>query len=126
MEHTDNFYLSLEERNAILDLPHTETLIPIHRNHSDIVKFDDEYETGYSSVSCYLKEFLSGAPQATAQRFGPAMQVSPGNSLECGEELNNLGGYTEVSEFLQKLHARKCPYRDRKNAVSQRVKSMSE
>lgn len=46
-----------------------ETKIPLHADHSMIVKFDNRNALGYRSALDKLKEFEKDAPRVVASRF---------------------------------------------------------
>jgi hypothetical protein len=56
--------------SALLELPdHMEEKIPLHADHSLIVKFNTQNDQGYSSALAKLKQFERDAPSVVAARF---------------------------------------------------------
>lgn len=61
---------AVETDSAMLDLPdHMEDKIPLHADHSQIVKFDNRNAPGYRSALDRLKQFEQDAPKIVASRF---------------------------------------------------------
>jgi hypothetical protein len=56
--------------SALLQLPdHVEDKVPLHADHSMIVKFDKRDAAGYQSVRNRLQQFSKDAPSVVAARF---------------------------------------------------------
>jgi hypothetical protein len=56
--------------SAVLQLPDSmETKIPLHLDHSQMVKFDNRNVEGYKSALHYLAEFEKSAPGVVFTRF---------------------------------------------------------
>lgn len=65
------FITALTTDSAILHLPDVmEDKVPIHADHSQIVKFDSKNAPGYRSALAKLKQFEKDAPAVVAARFG--------------------------------------------------------
>lgn len=61
----------MDTESALLRLPdHIENKIPLHADHSMIIKFDNKNALGYRSALHRLKEFEKNAPSVVAARFG--------------------------------------------------------
>jgi hypothetical protein len=57
--------------SAILQLPDSiEVKIPVHADHSQIVKFDNKNAETYQAVLGYLKQFEKDAEKIVSNRFG--------------------------------------------------------
>lgn len=57
--------------SALLQLPDSiEVKIPLHADHSSIVKFNSKTSPGYTSALEHLKRFEQDAPSIVAARFG--------------------------------------------------------
>ena len=69
-ERTGDFVTTVDSDSALLQLPdHTEDKIPLHADHSTIVKFDNRNNPGYRSAIDKLKHFEQDAPGVIAARF---------------------------------------------------------
>ena len=69
-KRTGNFVTAVDTDSALLQLPdHMEVKIPLHANHSTIVKFDTRNALGYKSALDKLRQFEQDAPQVVAARF---------------------------------------------------------
>ena len=67
---TGDYFTSLESERAVLQLPkQIETLIPLHSDHSGIVKFDNRNESGYRHTIEYLQSFEQDALAVVQARF---------------------------------------------------------
>ena len=61
---------ALKTDSALLELPdQIEDKIPLHANHSQIVKFDSRTDQGYQSALGKLMQFQEHAPRVVAERF---------------------------------------------------------
>lgn len=68
---TGNFATAVDTDSALLQLPdHMEDKIPLHTDHSMIVKFDNKNALGYKSTLDRLKQFEQDALGVVAARFG--------------------------------------------------------
>lgn len=47
-----------------------EDKVPLHADHSMIIKFDTQTATGYRTALDRLRRFAQDAPQVVAARFG--------------------------------------------------------
>lgn len=57
--------------SALLQLPdHIEDKVPLHADHSMVVKFDTRNAAGYRTALDKLREFSIDAPSVVAARFG--------------------------------------------------------
>jgi hypothetical protein len=57
--------------SALLQLPdHVEDKVPLHADHSMIVKFDKRDAPGYRMALDRLRQFSKDAPSVVAARFG--------------------------------------------------------
>jgi hypothetical protein len=62
--------------SAILQLPDSiEVKIPVHADHSQIVKFDNKNADTYQAALGYLKQFEKDAGKIISSRFGMWVQV---------------------------------------------------
>ncbi|KKZ67173.1 hypothetical protein EMCG_07118 [[Emmonsia] crescens] len=67
---TGKFATTVEMDSAMLQLPdHLEDKIPLHEDHSSIVKFDSKSAQGYRSAIRNLKQFEQEAPLIISSRF---------------------------------------------------------
>lgn len=56
--------------SALLQLPdHVEDKVPLHADHSMIVKFDTRNAAGYRTALDKLRQFAKDAPPVVAARF---------------------------------------------------------
>ena len=61
----------MDADTALLQLPdHIEDKVPLHADHSTIVKFDSRNAPGYRTALDKLKQFEKDAPAVVAARFG--------------------------------------------------------
>ena len=61
---------AVDTDSALLQLPdHMEHKIPLHADHSMIVRFDSKNAVGYRSALDRLKQFEQDAPGVIAARF---------------------------------------------------------
>jgi protein SERAC1 len=64
--------------SAVLQLPDSmETKIPLHLDHSQMVKFDNTNLEGYKCAVHYLAEFEKNAPTVVASRFCKSFELNP-------------------------------------------------
>lgn len=62
---------TVDAESALLQLPdHIEVKVPLHTDHSMIVKFDKRDASGYGTALDRLNQFLKDAPSVVASRFG--------------------------------------------------------
>ncbi|KAH7385972.1 hypothetical protein BKA66DRAFT_490292 [Pyrenochaeta sp. MPI-SDFR-AT-0127] len=65
-----DFYTAVDTDSALLQLPDSiEDKIPLHLDHSMMVKFDNKNAQGYSSALDKLQQFERDAPRVVADRF---------------------------------------------------------
>jgi hypothetical protein len=56
--------------SALLQLPdHVEDKVPLHADHSMVVKFDTRNAAGYRTALEKLRQFSQDAPSVVAARF---------------------------------------------------------
>ena len=61
----------VDTNSALLELPdHIEEKIPLHADHSQLVKFNTRNDQGYRSVRDKLIQFERDALTVVAARFG--------------------------------------------------------
>lgn len=66
-----DFVTTLGVDSALLQLPdHIEDKVPLHADHSMIVKFDTRNEAGYRTALDRLRQFSKDAPSVVTVRFG--------------------------------------------------------
>ncbi|KAF7502176.1 hypothetical protein GJ744_006772 [Endocarpon pusillum] len=69
-KRTGDFVTAVDTESALLQLPGSmEEKIPLHADHSMIVKFDSKNTRGYSSARDKLRQFEQDAPRVVAARF---------------------------------------------------------
>lgn len=57
--------------SALLQLPdHVEDKVPLHADHSMVIKFDTRNAPGYQTAFDRLRQFVHDAPSVVAARFG--------------------------------------------------------
>jgi hypothetical protein len=57
--------------SALLQLPdHVEDKVPLHADHSTVIKFDTRNAAGYRTAVDRLRQFVHDAPSVVAARFG--------------------------------------------------------
>ncbi|KAI9677233.1 MAG: hypothetical protein M1822_008182 [Bathelium mastoideum] len=94
-ERTGEPVTAVEVDSALLQLPdHLEEKIPLHADHSQIVKFNSRSDKGYTSALGKLKQFEQDAPSVVAARFGSSQArlldprlASPADSAMSGNTL---------------------------------------
>jgi hypothetical protein len=68
---TGSYITAIDTDSAALQLPsQMETRIPLHADHSKIVKFDSKNASGYKFALEKLREFVMDAPIVVEKRFG--------------------------------------------------------
>jgi hypothetical protein len=61
---------TVDADSALLQLPdHIEEKVPLHADHSTVVKFDTRNAAGYRTALDKLRQFLKKAPSVVAARF---------------------------------------------------------
>jgi len=61
---------AVETGSALLELPDSiESKIPVNKDHSQIVKFDNRNNVTYQTVIGYLKQFEQDARKVVSDRF---------------------------------------------------------
>jgi hypothetical protein len=69
-KRTGEFITTVDADSALLQLPdHIEEKVPLHADHSTIVKFDSINAPGYRTALDKLKQFERDAPAVVAARF---------------------------------------------------------
>ncbi|KAJ5963042.1 hypothetical protein N7501_007983 [Penicillium viridicatum] len=67
---TGDFMTTVGADSALLQLPdHTEDKVPLHADHSMVVKFDTRNEAGYRTALDKLRQFSKDAQAVVAARF---------------------------------------------------------
>ncbi|KAJ5745112.1 hypothetical protein N7520_010294 [Penicillium odoratum] len=74
-KRTGEFMTTVGVDSALLQLPdHIDNKVPLHADHSMLVKFDTPYVAGYRTVRDRLLQFSKDAPPVVAARFA---QIHP-------------------------------------------------
>jgi hypothetical protein len=69
-KRTGDFVTAVDADSALLQLPdHIEEKIPLHADHSGLVKFNSRNDLGYTSARDKLKRFEQDAPSVITARF---------------------------------------------------------
>ncbi|CAG7947031.1 unnamed protein product [Penicillium salamii] len=69
-KRTGDFMMTVGTDSALLQLPdHVEDKVPLHADHSMIVKFDTRNAAGYRTALDKLRQFAKDAPPVVAARF---------------------------------------------------------
>ncbi|CAG8196739.1 unnamed protein product [Penicillium olsonii] len=69
-KRTGDFMTTVDADSALLQLPdHVEDKVPLHADHSMIVKFDTRNAAGYRTALDKLRQFSKEAPSVVAARF---------------------------------------------------------
>ncbi|KAF3002783.1 hypothetical protein E8E15_001031, partial [Penicillium rubens] len=69
-KRTGDFVTTVGADSALLQLPdHVEDKVPLHADHSMVVKFDTRNAAGYRTAVDKLRQFLKDAPSVVAARF---------------------------------------------------------
>ncbi|GAM34005.1 hypothetical protein TCE0_014r01313 [Talaromyces pinophilus] len=72
-KRTGDFITTVDADSALLQLPdHVEDKVPLHADHSMMVKFDTRNAAGYRTVLDKLRQFAKDAPAVVAARFTQA------------------------------------------------------
>ncbi|KAJ5410945.1 uncharacterized protein N7487_005304 [Penicillium crustosum] len=70
MKRTGDFVTTISADSALLQLPdHVEDKVPLHADHSEVVKFDTRNAAGYRIALDKLRQFSKEAPSVVAARF---------------------------------------------------------
>ncbi|KAL4967483.1 P-loop containing nucleoside triphosphate hydrolase protein, partial [Aspergillus stella-maris] len=76
---TGEFITTVDADSALLQLPdHVEDKVPLHADHSIIVKYNTRNEAGYRAVLDKLQQFAKDAPQVVAARFAQPARAQSG------------------------------------------------
>ncbi|RDW59938.1 hypothetical protein BP6252_13025 [Coleophoma cylindrospora] len=79
---TGPYITAVESDSALLQLPDSmETKIPVHEDHSQIVKFDSRNSDTYQTVIGYLKQFEKDGNRTVSVRFLPAQRKLPTSTV---------------------------------------------
>ncbi|KAJ5366092.1 hypothetical protein N7541_000033 [Penicillium brevicompactum] len=69
-KRTGDFVTTVGADSALLQLPdHVEDKVPLHADHSKVVKFDTRNAAGYRTALDKLRQFSKEAPSVVAARF---------------------------------------------------------
>ncbi|GAM43571.1 hypothetical protein TCE0_056r18491 [Talaromyces pinophilus] len=72
-KRTGDFITTVDADSALLQLPdHIEDKVPLHADHSMMVKFDTRNAAGYRTALDKLRQFSKDAPAVVAARFTQA------------------------------------------------------
>ncbi|KAL4804204.1 hypothetical protein BDV18DRAFT_36370 [Aspergillus unguis] len=72
---TGDFMTTVGADSALLQLPdHVEDKVPLHADHSMVVKFDTRNAAGYRTALDRLRQFVHDAPSVVAARFAQTHQ----------------------------------------------------
>jgi hypothetical protein len=88
-----------------------EDKIPLHADHSTIVKFDTRYAPGYKSALEKLRQFEQDAPRVVAARFCTSIYLFLSNALCCGSDVWSIMSTlaADVALFLAQAQNRPEP-----------------
>ncbi|EAU30101.1 predicted protein [Aspergillus terreus NIH2624] len=74
-KRTGDFVTTVGADSALLQLPdHEEDKVPLHADHSMIVKFNTRNAAGYQTALDRLRQFVDAAPSVVAARFAQTRQ----------------------------------------------------
>ncbi|CAG8885662.1 unnamed protein product [Penicillium egyptiacum] len=74
-KRTGDFITTVSADSALLHLPdHVEDKVPLHADHSMVVKFDTRNAAGYRTALDRLRQFSKDAPSVVAARFAQTRQ----------------------------------------------------
>ncbi|KUL81720.1 hypothetical protein ZTR_09466 [Talaromyces verruculosus] len=72
-KRTGDFITTVDAESALLQLPdHVEDKVPLHADHSMMVKFDTRNAAGYRTALDKLRQFVKDAPVVVVARFTQA------------------------------------------------------
>ncbi|KAF2999044.1 hypothetical protein E8E15_000155 [Penicillium rubens] len=76
-KRTGDFVTTVGADSALLQLPdHVEDKVPLHADHSMVVKFNTRNAAGYRTAVDKLRQFLKDAPSMVAARFSGKTQTA--------------------------------------------------
>ncbi|KAL4742399.1 hypothetical protein BDV11DRAFT_167246, partial [Aspergillus similis] len=105
-KRTGDFVTTVNADSALLQLPdHVEDKVPLHADHSMIIKFDTRHEPGYRTVLDRLRQFLEDAPRVVAARFAQPRHRPPASSTVPFKRDPEFVGREGILDKIKKRHA---------------------
>ncbi|KUM55983.1 hypothetical protein ACN42_g11249, partial [Penicillium freii] len=103
-KRTGDFMTTVDADSALLQLPdHVEDKVPLHADHSMIVKFDKRDTAGYQTVRDRLQQFSKDAPSVVAARFTQTRQKpQPCSTVPFKRDSTFVGREAEISTIKEK------------------------
>ncbi|KAL5043005.1 hypothetical protein BDW71DRAFT_210605 [Aspergillus fruticulosus] len=103
---TGDFITTVNADSALLQLPdHLEDKVPLHADHSMIIKFDTRDAAGYRTVLGKLRQFAEDAPRVVAARFAQARHRPPASSTVPFRRDPEFVGREGILDEIKKRHA---------------------
>ncbi|KAL4984572.1 hypothetical protein BDW68DRAFT_190372 [Aspergillus falconensis] len=103
---TGAFITTVNADSALLQLPdHLEDKVPLHADHSMIIKFDTRDAAGYRTVLGKLRQFAEDAPRVVAARFAQARHRPPASSTVPFRRDPEFVGREGILDEIKKRHA---------------------
>ncbi|KAH0538021.1 hypothetical protein FGG08_005382 [Glutinoglossum americanum] len=98
-----DYITAVDTDSAILQLPDLmEIKIPLHANHSQMVKFDSRGSQAYKSALQYLRQYERDAPKIVSDRF--LSQAVPNLRHTIADWLSPLNFIQKQSDVLDRRH----------------------
>ncbi|KAJ5348541.1 uncharacterized protein N7506_001794 [Penicillium brevicompactum] len=103
-KRTGEFMTTVDTDSALLQLPdHVEDKVPLHADHSMIVKFDKRDAAGYQTVRDRLQQFSKDAPSLVAARFTQTRQKpQPCSTVPFKRDSTFVGREAKISAIKEK------------------------
>ncbi|KAJ6016490.1 hypothetical protein N7540_011081 [Penicillium herquei] len=103
-KRTGDFMTTVGADSALLQLPdHVEDKVPLHADHSMVVKFDTRRATGYQTVLNRLQQFSQDAPAVVAARFTQTRpKPQPCSTVPFKKDPLFVGRKAEISAIKEK------------------------
>jgi hypothetical protein len=80
---TGSYITAVDMNSAILELPsQMETPIPLHSDHSKIIKFESRNALGYKFALEKLNGFVADAPKVVLERFSTKKRKHPADDAD--------------------------------------------
>ncbi|OQE34388.1 hypothetical protein PENCOP_c018G06557 [Penicillium coprophilum] len=104
-KRTGDFVTTVGADSALLQLPdHVEDKVPLHADHSMVVKFDTRNAAGYRTAVDKLRQFSKDAPSVVAARFTQTRPKPPPCSTVPFKKDPKFVGREAVISAIQEGH----------------------
>ncbi|KAF3392458.1 hypothetical protein F1880_008921 [Penicillium rolfsii] len=106
-KRTGDFVTTVAADSALLQLPdHVEDKVPLHADHSMVVKFDTRNAAGYRTALDKLRQFSKDAPLVVAARFMQTRRTpQPCSTVPFKKDPMFVGREAVISAIKERLQA---------------------